>query len=294
MISIKNIQDAFYGYAIHSKRELLGSWERLTNDRKDEINDATLKFQENLEDVCSIIKQQLNNYPLTKKYFEKLINIRINQDNLLNSDFLYSIISDNSNFEQRTERVQNRVKNFDRISDGYSSSPNNQSGDETDEVILDLWNEVFTLDFLLNELNPPYTSLEKVLRPKDKKQVDFMGQHEGKRCCIEVTRIRKRDFLGETLPGDFNDIYRPKNIDILHKALEGKFEKKNKQIQGFCEGEKDLFDKRILIIKTSQWEYQDAHEVVYGICKNLMASGIYKSIDEVMVIYDTENCFWIT
>ena len=113
-----------------------------------------------------------------------------------------------------------------------------------------------------------------------------MGNEEW---IIEVARLRNRDFQGETMPWGSSDCTKAENVSVIKKALRSKISDKNKQIQKFISQEKRSYDKRVVVIKTSQEEYQDCKSVIATEAKRLIIERTYPEITHLLLIYDTET-----
>lgn len=280
---------AFIGNAIYCNVELRASGAQFTQEHADAINEV----DKNYDAFCTLILAELARWPLTKQYFEHLVVARLRQNAILASEFIASLIGNTNPLEERLARIHNRVENLAIITSEVGLSDNLSNGDESDEIFLDLWNEIFVIDVLLNHSRLGFSSIEKVVRPKGQPQVDLIAAFSGIRYAIEVTRIRKRDFQGSTLPEMFEAVYQEKNLNKLRSALRNKLNSKNKQMGKFCDIETDQYQKKLLVIKTSQWEYQDGSSVVRDETNALMRANDYLHIDEVILIYDVENFDWL-
>jgi hypothetical protein len=87
-------------------------------------------------------------------------------------------------------------------------------------------------------------------------------------------------------------MYQPDNIAKLRSVLKNKLTKKSEQINNFCTHDGRVFDKRMLVMKTSQWEYQDGKDVIRDEINAL--KGQFPYIDEALLVYDVENFDWIS
>jgi hypothetical protein len=280
---------AFHGNDIYTSAELRASGAQLTNEHVDAINAVGRDYS----DFCILIMNELDRWPLLKRYFERLVEHRLGQNAILASGFIAALLQDDNPAEQRLLRLEGNVRNLDYITSGVGLPTDPNAGQETDEVLLDLWNEIFVLDFIQHTQGLKFTDLEKVVRRRDLPQIDLLAQRQGVHYAIEITRVRKKDFEGTTLPNMYDAIYEPRNLNTLRKLLKRKLHEKNLQLQNFCSAESQPIDKRLLVLKTSQREYQDGSTAVHSETNALLSEGAYSSIDEVLLIYDVENYDWI-
>jgi hypothetical protein len=91
------------------------------------------------------------------------------------------------------------------------------------------------------------------------------------------------------MPWGSQDCTKTENVAEIRKALRLKISDKNKQIRKFVSQEGRDFDKRIVVIKTSQEEYQDCEKVIVTEAKRLMNERAYPEITHLLLIYDTET-----
>jgi len=241
--------------------------------------------------------------------FFHLVKARLAQEAILESGFISRLFDEQNPLEERLTRVHIQVKNFDTITGNVGLSRNSAEFDKSDETLLDIWNELFVIDLLINTMHPPFIDVERIVRPKSQTQIDCLAKRGDQEYAIEITRLRKRDFIGSTLPnmiealdppentGDLEDEPKVrdarKNRDDLRKALKRKMGEKNKQMQEFCKLEGRSFDKKLVVIKTSQWEYQDGSKVVRDEAQILLDTGRYKYIDELLLIYSIAEFDWL-
>ncbi len=159
----------------------------------DEHNAARFKVQNEYNAFCDLVLNEMERWPLTKKYFGHLIKQRLAQFYVLDSVFI-SILFDIENvIEERIERIHLKVLNFESITNGIGAYAGKEKGLETDEKILDLWNEIFVVDVLIDD-KFGFENIEKVVRSKGQPQVDFLATYNGIRYLIEAARLRKVDF----------------------------------------------------------------------------------------------------
>jgi len=232
-------------------------------------------------------KKELKRFPYTNKFMGHLICERINQDYPLSSPIIHNLYSGGlTDFENRLERIKN-IPNIETISKNIHAPQKKDQGEETDEIITDIWTEFFVADFLTKELKVEY--LEKVVRENTQPAIEFYIKNENDEWILEVARLRKRDFQGDTLPWSTQDCKRQENVNIIKDAIRYKFKEKNKQIKNFVEKEGRDFDKRIVAIKTSQEEYQDCKLVIEEQAKYLLGKGSYPEITHLLLIFDIEK-----
>lgn len=282
-------RNAFHGAAIRNYPLLRSSG----TEETPELTNAINMVSQNFPAFRQFMETELSRWPLYERCFKRLIMARLQQDAVLKSDVLGKLLDDTNITEERLQRLWGSVTNLEDVTAGVNAPANQNAGETTDEIIQDLWNEVFVMDFLLHAPGLGFTNLEKVVRPSGQSIVDLLGEYQNYNYAIEITRIRERDFLGSTHPTEFDAIFIPENIDDLWCVLTDKLCKKNKQMRKFCAAEAQTYDKKLVVIKTSQWAYQDANSVVRDEIQFLLNTGRYTSIDEVLYIYDVENYHWI-
>lgn len=282
-------RQAFAGAAILHYGELRASGARLSDEHIASINAVSERYV----DFCHLIRNELSRWPYTQCYFGHLVEARLQQNSFLQSDFIGSLLGETNPIEERLARLDGKVKNLESVASTYGAPKASRDGRDTDEIILDLWNEIFVIDFIMHNPALQFTSLERVVRRRDRPQIDLLALRNGRRYGIEVTRIRKREFIGATHPFNFEAISHPSNRQSLRQALKNKLRVKNWQFRRFRETESQAFDTALLVIKTSQWEYQDGSDVVADVAVNLLRTGCFSAIDEVLLIYDVVNCDWL-
>ncbi len=277
---------AYQGVAIMNEPLLRLSGSTFTQEHADAIK----LVLDNPSDFRDLVLQELSRFPKMELYFRPLIEARLNRNKILDSDILSSILLNKNEVEERLSRNHLKVKYFESI---FSEVGLPIDGIESDEVFLDIWNELLTIDLLINDPQLGFSEIEKVVRRRDLTKIDLLATYEGQKYAIEITRLRKRDFLGTTLPNMVDAMFLKENLDDLQNALKSKLKDKDKQFLRFCKQETESFDKRLLVIKTSQWEYQDASNILLEQTKRLLENEVYEGIDEVLIVYDVINFDWI-
>ena len=242
---------------------------------------------ENLNLFRQIVQDELAKFPATKKLLGHLIVERASQDNPLASTIIETLFGFSANeLENRLNRILH-IPNIETVSLSAHAPKDITKGNDTDEIVRDIWTEFFVADFLLTALQVQYA--EKVTRGKSQPVIEFIVRSKGEEWIVEVARLRERDFQGETMPWGSQDCTKRENVAEIQKALRLKVFDKNKQIQKFVIQEKRDFDKRIVAIKTSQEEYQDCKKVIVAEAKRLMNDRAYPEITHLLLIYDTET-----
>ncbi len=100
---------------------------------------------------------------------------------------------------------------------------------------------------------------------------------------------------GSTLPHNLDAFDISRNDSKLESSLRYKFKDKNKQIKEYCKIDTSTIYRKLLVIKTSQEEYQDGHEIVKSKTEILLKSGKYPYIQEVLILYDVKPTFhWLS
>jgi hypothetical protein len=261
-------------------------WE--TSEPPTEEHRTAIKLvYENLDDFRSIVLDELQNYPNVNYFFGRLIQARLLQDKLLASPIIQKIFPIGPvELENRLDRIAH-IPNIETVSIEARIPSAFEKGEETDEIIRDVWAEFLVADFLVCGLDLNY--IEKIVSKKSQPAVEFYVQQDNEDWIVEVARLRKRDFDGETMPWGSRDCTKPENVAEIRKALRLKLFDKNKQIQKFVGAEGRDFDKRIVAIKTSQEEYQDCYQVVAEEAKQLMSERAYPEITHLLLFYDTET-----
>ncbi len=248
---------------------------------------AIKSVQENFGDFYQIVMAELQNSPCVNNLFGHLIHHRLLQEKPLASPILQSLFP--NGFEELENRL-NRIlyiPNIKTVSASARLPKSPSKGEETDEIIRDVWTEFFVADFLVATLMPAY--IEKIVRGKSEPAVEFYIQQDNEEWILEVARLRKKDFIGETMPWGSRDCLKPENVAVIHSVLHSKLSDKNKQIQKFIGYEKRDFDKRIVAIKTSQEEYQDCSQVIAGEAQRLLSEKKYPEITHLLLLYDIEK-----
>lgn len=282
---------AFEGALIRQHPELRASGAVFTDEHAGAINSVIAYY----DDFCHLILSTLEEWAFTKLYFQPLIEVRLLQNAILASGFIGGLLSDHNPTEERLKRIHHKVKNLSSMSGEINLPEDIEAGEESDEVFLDIWNELFVMDLLLHNSRLAFSDLEKVIRRKDLSKVDLLAKRDSQEYAIEITRIRRRDFIGGTLPGMYEKAFNiPDNKSSLQNAMRNKLNSKNQQLKKFCASEGRTYDKKVVIIKTSQEEYQDGSEVVRQEAEALLHTHRYSYIDEILLVYDTENFDWIT
>jgi len=277
---------AFEGSTVYRHPELQA---QLTSDHANAIK----AVDENYSEFCQLIVGELDRFPLMRRYFRALVQARLRQNSILTSGFIGRLLDEHNPTEERLERVHEKVRNFATLTSRVKAPASPNSGEETDELLLDIWSELHIMDLLLRDEHLRFTELQKVVRRPDQPKIDLLAKYAVHEYAIEITRIRKRDFSGSTLPGMFDAIYQEKNLESLRKILKSKLLSTDRQIEKFCKSEGRDFDRRLVVIKTSQWEYQDGSEVVRDEIRQLLSTGRFNSINEVLLVYDVSRIDWI-
>jgi hypothetical protein len=242
---------------------------------------------ENLNDFRWIVMDEIQHYPYFNHFFGHLIQARLIQANPLESPIVQKVFPIGPvELENRLNRIAH-ISNIDKVSTEARLPNAFEKGEETDEIIRDVWTEFLIADFLVAGLGVNH--IEKIVSEKSQPAVEYYVHHEDEEWIVEVARLRKRDFTGETMPWGSSDCTKPENVAQIRKALRSKLSDKNKQIQKFVGAEGRDFDKRIVAIKTSQEEYQDCYQVVAAEATKLMNEKAYSEITHLLLFYDTES-----
>jgi hypothetical protein len=242
---------------------------------------------EDLNAFRQIVQEEVKKFPNTDKFVGHLISERLLQDAPLESPIIQALFPAGPiELENRLSRILH-VPNIETVSINVHAPKASDKGDDTDETIKDIWAEFFVADFLVSTLMPNY--IEKVVRGESEPAVEFYIQKNSEEWILEVARLRKKEFNGETMTWSSKDCSNPKNVETIQKVLRSKLEDKKKQIRKFLDREERDFDKRIVAIKTSQEEYQDCYKVIVEKAKEIMNEGAYPEITYLLLIYDTET-----
>jgi hypothetical protein len=152
-------------------------WE--TSGQPTEEHDLAIKsVQNDLDAFRKIVINELRNYPNTYSFFGNIIQARIFQDYPLESPFIQKLFSSGlAELENRLNRI-NVVKYIRDISKNVGATKSFNTGDETDEIIKDVWTELFVADFLLIRLKVKY--IEKVKAEKSQPNIEFYVQNRKK------------------------------------------------------------------------------------------------------------------
>jgi hypothetical protein len=249
---------------------------------------AINSVNENLNTFRYIIKEELRKFPNTNRFFGQLISERLFQDYPLTSPIIQKLFPFGLiELEERLSRILH-LPHIETTTANVHAPKESNKGDETDEIIRDIWAEFFIADFLLTNM-PKIIYLEKVVREKSQPAIEFYIQKENEEWIVEVARLRKRDFQGDTMPWSSQNCTNPENVAVIQNALRLKLFDKNRQIKKFVEAEKRDFEKRIVAIKTSQEEYQDCKGVILEESNRLMKENSYPEITHLLLIYDIKT-----
>jgi hypothetical protein len=282
-INKNTVKTALEGMTLHQHPEV---WEA-SGQPTEEHRAAVKSVYENLDEFRRIVLDELQNYSHSNKLFEQLIHGRLFQEKPLESPIIQKLFSSGFiELEERLDRIHH-LPNIETVSKNVHAPKALNKGDYTDEVIRDIWTEFFLADFLFSNLK--VDGVEKVVRANSQTAIDFyvwMGKEEW---IVEVARMRKKDFQGETMPWGSQDCAKPENVSEIRKAIRSKLNGKNEQIKKFVSDEGRDFDKRIVAIKTSQEEYQDCSHIIVEESKNLMKERPYPEITHLLLIYDIET-----
>jgi hypothetical protein len=253
----------------------------------EEHGEAIRAVQESDEEFRDLVLDEFRKWPLTNKYFRHLAEARLKQKDALFSELIQLPFPRGpTKLEERLTRTCH-IANFEAITSEAHAPSDPELGEDTDEIFSDAWAEVLVADILIHRLD--FEDVEKLVRRRDQPCVDFTGRRNHQRYAIEVARIRRRDFEGTTLPGLTEDCRKPKNLETIEKAVRRKLSDKNEQMGKFRTAEESAFDRRMVALKTSQWEFQDCREVIAEVAGQLASERLYAEIDELLLIYDVEN-----
>jgi hypothetical protein len=274
---------ALEGTLLHDNPSLLGYYAVPGVEHHKAIQDVN-----NCQDQFRrIVLNELGNWPLTDRYLRGIVEARLNQENPLSSILVQMLFPDGPReLEERIARTH-RVPNFGTILSEVAIPSDPSMGAETDEAFLDIWTEILILDILLHRLN--YQTVEKVVRGRAKPRVEFLAVQNGQTVAIEVSRIRRRDFKGETLPNVTGDCYKPENLQAIRNVVFRKLREKDDQIRKFSKCELKPPDKSMVALKTSQWEYQDCSEAIADVAKGLFHEKSFPHIGQLLLVYDVTN-----
>ncbi len=244
-------------------------------------------INENQEGFRQFVADEIKLYPNIHHFFGTLIGLRLSQDKPLASPTIQSLFHVGSiELENRLQKIAH-IPNIETISNNARPPKSFDQGIETDEVIRDIWAEFFVADLLVSTIKVDY--VEKTSRGNSKTTVDFIIGVNNEIWIVEVARLRKRDFHGETMPWGSKDCTKQENIDDIQMALGKKLSDKNEQVRKFVSAENSVFDKRIIAIKTSQEEYQDCSQIIAEETRKLMKNNSFTEITHAMLIYDIKT-----
>ena len=204
--------------------------------------DHRMAIQSVIEDISTfrqVAEDELKHFPNTDQFIGHLILERLLQDDPLSSPIIQKLFPVGPiEFEDALSGIRD-IPNIQTISSNVHAPKGKDKGDDTDEIIRDVWAEFFVADFLVRIFNPTY--IEKIIRAKSQPVVEFYVQQGREEWIVEVARLRKKDFEGETMPWGGKDCAKKENTDRIQKVLQSKLDDKNVQMQKFINNEKRNF-----------------------------------------------------
>jgi len=174
------VRKAILGASIATDPELLVEYRGRVPQ---EYVDAAKLIQDNYEQFRQFVWKRLEQIPLTKKYFGKLIRIRLKQKGILSSPIISVIFNDYQTQEQRLSNVKS-VTNIESLRKEYGGNEDFLQGAETDSVMQNMLAEILALDFLIKL---GFANICKISR-KDKPHIDIFAEKDGQSYSIDATR----------------------------------------------------------------------------------------------------------
>src|SRR5215211_2970774 len=158
---------------------------------------------ENKDEFHQIVLNEIQLYPNTSHFFRNLTRLRLRQDKPLSSPLIQSLFPLGPiDLEKRLQRIAH-IPNIQKITKNAGPPESFDQGYETDELIKDRWAEFYVADLLVTTIKVDY--IEKVVRVNSQTAVEFIVRKNNETWIVEVTRLRKRDFQGETMPWGSKD-----------------------------------------------------------------------------------------
>jgi hypothetical protein len=288
-ITNETVRQAALGASIINNRELF-----VSHDGKvpQECVDAAKLIQADYEQFRQLVWKRLEQLPLTKKYFGKLVRARLKQKGILASPIISVIFDDYQTLEQRLNNVKS-VSGIESLKNEYRGSEDFLQGGITDAVMRNLLAEITVLDFLIKL---GFVNIRKISR-KDKPHIDIAAEREGQGHAIDATRKQEVSDWEVEPSTNLEDCKSHKNQLEIRRLIMQTLEDKNKQ---FCRAlhAHTISDSvvKVVAIKTSDYGFAECIEQATRIAQELLSEkDRWQHIDCVWLLpnVDVSQSRWV-
>lgn len=288
-ITEETVRKAILGASIVNSRELFVSYD---GQVPQECVNAAKMIQANYEQFRQLVWKRLEQLPLTKKYFGKLVRARLKQRGILASPIISVIFDDYQTLEQRLDNVES-VSGIESLRNEYRGSEDFLQGGITDAVIRNLLAEIMVLDFLIRL---GFVNVRKISR-KDKPHIDIAAEKDGRSYAIDVTRKQEVSDWEVELSTNLEDCTSHRNQLEIRRLIMQTLEDKDEQ---FCRALRahTIADSvvKVVAIKTSDYGFAECIEQATRIAQDLLSEkDRWQHIDCVWLLpnVDVSQSRWV-
>jgi len=283
------VRKAILGASIATDPELLVEYRGRVPQ---EYVDAAKLIQDNYEQFRQFVWKRLEQIPLTKKYFGKLIRIRLKQKGILSSPIISVIFNDYQTLEQRLSNVKS-VTNIESLRKEYGGNEDFLQGAETDSVMQNMLAEILALDFLIKL---GFANICKISR-KDKPHIDIFAEKDGQSYSIDATR--KHEVRGWEVNDDtgLEDCNSEQNLleirRLIIQALDDKDEQFCRALDAHTISDTSV---KVIAIKTSDYGFAECIGQAAEIAQDLFSEeDRWEYVDCVWFLPNTDvsQSFWV-
>jgi len=288
-ITEETVRKATLGASIVNNRELYVSYDGKVPQ---ECVDAAKMIQGNYEQFQQLVWKRLEQLPLVKKYFGKLVRARLKQKGILASPIISVIFDDYQTLEQRLNNVKS-VSGIESLKNEYRGSEHFLQGSITDAVMRNMLAEIMVLDSLIRL---GFVNIRKISR-KDKPHIDISAEKDGQSYAIDATRKQEVSDWEVEPSTNLEDCKSHKNqLEIrrlIMQTLEDKDEQFFRALQAHTIADSTV---KVVAIKTSDYGFAECIEQATRIAQELLSErNRWQHIDCVWLLpnIDVSQSSWV-
>ena len=281
----EEIRKAFYSYCVLHDQSI----ER--NEGPENLENNINKVYEQMNKFKNKVKRKLDEFPNIKKFFGKIILVRIKQNDLLTSNILSILFDDENRLEKRLSRIVD-IPGVEELTKEYKPATGVDKGELNEYIARELLAEILILNFILDQ---GFINISKLPLSGSMSRIDINAEKNGINYVFEVTHKKNMKTLPTLAFGNLEDCNRPESEKIIKKLIESTLKDKNNQLRKVFDynARSDLI--KVVVIKGSDYSFNECIRKAEGITKELLNTNKYDFIDVVWLIpnLDIASSKWI-
>ena len=289
VITIDIVRKAIQGAAIANNGELLAQYNG--NIPSELINSAQL-IQDHYKEFQHLVWKRLENLPLTKKFFGRLIMTRLKQKGILASPIITIIFDDYQSLENRLNDI-NSISGIESLRNEYRGSKDVSDGGITDATMRNMLAEILVIDFL-KQLK--FVNIRKISR-KDKAHIDILAEKDGRSYAIDVTRRQEvTDWEIKSIT-NLEDCNSKENQLAIRRIIMWELGKKDEQfLRALGANTITASAVKVVAIKTSDYGFSECLDQASRITEELLSEkDRWQNIDAIWFVpnVDLKQSKWV-